>query len=300
VLTDAAGAFTVAVPTGPIAVAAAAAGYYIGCWRESGADCATTGAGASGLTIRLDPLPTDDDPSYVFRDSTTCAACHSDLFAAWDTSTMAHTNRNRWVDNLYNGTDVIMAPGPPPDPQNPPYFAFLNRHNVDARNPARTGECANCHQPEYVGPTPTSTNFNRFSAPDAHGVSCDFCHKIVDVDTSPAGIGRPNLVPGGPPKTTMLRSSSQPWLAFGPLDDVTFPGVPNMRASHACATAVCVPPATRTTPTRAMRTATFAERTMARRHSSPTASGRRARTPWQGCSARTATCHPPAPSVCAP
>src|SRR5262249_43357437 len=112
-------------------------------------------------------------------------------------------------------------------------------HNVDAAHPARTGECANCHQPEYVGTDPTNTNFNASSGAAAHGVTCDFCHKIADVDVSPDGIRRPNLVVGAlglPAKTTMLRSQSAPWLAFGPLDDVTFDAPPEMRAVHSAVT----------------------------------------------------------------
>src|SRR5262249_17347910 len=90
------------------------------------------------------------------------------------------------------------------------------------------------HQPEYVGTDPTNTSFNAASGADKHAVTCDFCHKIADVDVSADGIRRPNLVVGehGPPaKTTMLRSASEPRLEFGPYDDVAFDGGAEMRAS---------------------------------------------------------------------
>ena len=64
------------------------------------------------------------------------------------------------------------------------------------------------------------TDFNQFTGAAAHAITCDFCHKIVDVDVSPEGIKRPNLVVGTlglPAKTTMLRSPSEPQMAFGPL-----------------------------------------------------------------------------------
>jgi len=234
--TDAAGSFTLAVPAGPVVIAAAADGHFVGCWKSDGGDCTPVQAGTSDLRIALDAIAAVDDPGYAFRDPATCAPCHQDIVDQWSRSTKALTNRNRWVDNLYNGTDMTMPAGPPPDPQNPPFFAFLARHNVDAGRPTRFGECANCHQPEYVGPNPTNTSFNAFSGPGQHGVGCDFCHKVVDVDTSPAGLPRPNLVPahdGGPPKTTMLRASAQPWLVFGPFEDVTFRREPDMRAGHA-------------------------------------------------------------------
>lgn len=235
VTVDAAGAFTLSVPSGPQAITASAAGYYIGCWKGVSTDCSGASAGDHDLVVTLDPLPADDDPAHVFRNPEACRECHSAIYEQWSRSSMAFTNRNRWVDNLYNGTDITMPAGPAPDPHNPPYFSFLASHNLDPANPTRNGECANCHQPEYVGTDPTNTNFNLSTGTNQHGIACDFCHKIVDVDVSPDGIKRPNLVVGDlglPAKTTMLRSASEPWLMFGPLDDVTFPGVPDMRAAH--------------------------------------------------------------------
>jgi hypothetical protein len=236
VVTDVAGQFTLPVPAGAVAVTAAADGFYVGCWTPpGGSECGTVIAGATDREIVLDPLPADDDPAYVFRQSIDCVACHPDHVEQWNRSTMAHTNANLWVDNLYNGTDLTNGRGPAPDPNDPPYFGFLQRHNTDAATPTRHGECANCHQPEYVGPAPTNTSFNAYSDPALNGVGCDFCHKVVDVDVSEAGIRRPNLVEGhlgAPAKTTMLRSSTEPWVVFGPLDDVAYRNTPEMRASH--------------------------------------------------------------------
>jgi hypothetical protein len=247
VVTDAAGAFTIAVPAGSVVVAAAADEHYNGCWKGGQGDCVPVASGASGLAIMLDPLPTDDDPAHVFRAPETCKVCHPDIYDQWTKSSMAVTNRNRWVDNLYNGTDIGMPPGLPADALNPPYFGFLASHV--RRNPDgsakilpggapdfRLGECANCHQPEYVGTSPTSTDFNAFTAPDVHAVTCAFCHHVTDVDVSADGIRRPNLVVGEhglPAKTTMRRSSLEPWLVFGPYEDATFDGVTDMRAAQA-------------------------------------------------------------------
>jgi len=237
-VTDANGAFTVAVPAGAVVVASAASGFFNGCYKQSPAspDCDTVTAGATALAIALDPLPAVDDPTYVYRDPASCQECHGDVVDQWNRSTMSHTNRNIWVDKLYNGTDATAPPGPPPDPNHPPFFAFLARHNPDAAHPIRYGECANCHQPTYVAANPTNTDFNLYEGQDSHGITCDFCHRIADVDVSPDGIRRPNLVPGesgAPPKTTMLRTPDAPGLIFGPLDDVTFPGGTEMRAAHA-------------------------------------------------------------------
>jgi len=244
--TDAAGTFTLSVPAGSSIVAAAADGYYIGCWKAGTGSCAGTAPGASGLAIVLDPIPTDDDPAFVFRDPEVCKSCHPDVYDQWSRSTMSKTNGNRWVDNLYNGTDIGMPMGLPSDPLKPPYFGFLASHV--RRNPDgspktvaggapdfRFGECANCHQPEYVGTNPTDTSFNLNSGSTSHAVSCDFCHKVTDVDVTPQGIMRPNLVVGDvglPAKTTMRRSTTEPWLAFGPYGDATFDGGSSMRASH--------------------------------------------------------------------
>ncbi len=242
-LSDAGGSFVVPVPAGSHVITAAAPEYYNGCYMASGAaDCTPIVAGGTDAGIVLESLPTDDDPAHVFQAPETCATCHAAIYEQWTRSTKARTNRNGWVAGLYNGTDATMGLGPPPDPNRPPYFGFLSRHNVDAAGPTRNGECANCHQPEYVGVEPTNTNFNRFTGAEHRGVTCAFCHKIVDVDVSPAGIGRPNLVGGHgapghgdalalPAKTIMRRSTIDPGLYFGPLDDVTFRTV-DMRASY--------------------------------------------------------------------
>ncbi len=240
-ITDPLGAFTIAVPAGPVVIASAASGFFNGCWKQqpSSPDCDTVTAGAGGLAIALDPIAAVDDPSYVYRDPAACQECHGDIVEQWNRSTMAHTNHNIWVDKLYNGTGATAPPGPPPDPNHPPFFAFLARHNADAAHPTRYGECANCHQPTHVSADPTNTNFNLYEGADSHGVTCDFCHRIADVDVTPAGIRRPNLVPGengAPPKTTMLRTPGEPGLIFGPLDDVTFPGGTEMRAVHSSIT----------------------------------------------------------------
>lgn len=238
ILTDVAGRFTIAVPAGPQVIAAALDGYYIGCpSAQPGGACERVAAGAD-VVIALDPLPGPDDPSYVFRDPVACQSCHAEIYAQWSQSSKATTNRNRWVDALYNGNDLSMPAGPPPDPDNPPYFSFLTR-NKQSAHPERTGECANCHQPAYVGLAPTHTNFNDHQDPAKHGIGCDFCHRIVDVDVSPTGIRRPNLVPGNPAvygalpvKTTMLRTPGDPGLVLGPFDDTTFVNA-GMRAGHA-------------------------------------------------------------------
>ena len=221
------GSFDLTVPAGTHVITAGAEGFGNGCWRGiAGGDCVPAAAGAAGLVIVLDQLPADDDPHAVFADPLTCKTCHPTIYEQWRRSSKAATNGNRWVAGLYNGTDATMPPGPPPDPNRPPYFAFLSRHNVDAGHPTRLGECSNCHQPEYVGAHPTNTNFNAYASASHRGVTCAFCHKIIDVDVSPAGIGRPNLVgeEGGetPAKTTMLRSGSEPAMYLGPLDDAPF------------------------------------------------------------------------------
>ena len=247
VLTDAAGAFTIAVPAAPSVIAAAAVGHYNGCWKAGTSECVGVNAGATGLAITLDPLPADDDPAYAFRSPETCKPCHGEIYDQWSRSTMSVTHRNRWVDNLYNGTDIGMPMGLPSQPINPPYFGFLASHvrrNGDGSVKTlpggapdfRFGECANCHQPEYVGTAPTDTDFNQHTTADAHAVTCEFCHKITAVDVSPDGIRRPNLVVadlGLPAKTTMLRSPTEPWLVFGPYEDATFDGGIEMRPAHA-------------------------------------------------------------------
>src|SRR5262249_9710978 len=136
VVTDATGTFTLPVPAGPVVVAAAADGYYNGCVGAANGICAAVAPGSTALRIVLHALPAGDACAHVFRSPETCQACHADIYQQWSSSTKAHTNGNRWVNNLYNGTDILQPPGPPSDPANPPYFAFLASHNVDPAHPA--------------------------------------------------------------------------------------------------------------------------------------------------------------------
>src|SRR5262249_13716840 len=158
------GHFSLPVPAGQQAIAAALDGYFIGCpTSQPGGACQLVTAGAA-IVIRLDLLPGPGDPRYVFRDPPPRQGFPPSLHHPRSQSTKATTNHNRWVDALYNGNDLSMPAGPPPDPQHPPYFSFLTR-NLQSEHPERTGECANCHQPAYVGLAPTHSNFNDYESP---------------------------------------------------------------------------------------------------------------------------------------
>ena len=130
-----------------------------------------------------------------------------------------------------------MARGPAPDPERSAVLRIPRSATTPTPRIRRaTASARTATSREYVGTAPTNTSFNAYSGDGFIGVGCDFCHKIVDVDVSEEGIRRPNLVAGElglPAKTTMLRSASEPWLVFGPLDDVTYRNLPDMRASHA-------------------------------------------------------------------
>src|SRR5262249_56494048 len=80
VVSDVAGHFSLPVPAGQQAIAAALDGYFIGCpTSQPGGACQLVTAGAD-IVIRLDLLPGPDDPSYVFCDPAAGHGCHRGLY----------------------------------------------------------------------------------------------------------------------------------------------------------------------------------------------------------------------------
>ena len=181
----------------------------------------TVDAGATGADILLTPVPQDNDPNYVFRSPSNCSLCHSNQFAEWVTTPMAMAGSNTWVHDLYSGTGTPGGMGG---------FVYLRDSVLADTNPA--SECASCHQPQHwlrnlygpmVGPNDPP------SSAAAHGVGCDVCHKIADVDVSK--INFPGLYPGA---VTVTRPAAPGFaqVQYGILPDVDYRITSLMRASY--------------------------------------------------------------------
>lgn len=185
--------------------------------------------GSTNLTIKMKPLPQTDNPKYEWYSkdgvdgSAACGMCHRE-YKEWqaDQHSKAATN-SRFLD-MYMGTDASGEAGQqtffgldgkplPPDP-NQPYHGPGFRLD----NPSRAGNCASCHTPmastasnqqncAWSGCHTSTTIENskgiieRPAVPSknlkgdaAEGISCEFCHKIVDVIVDPkTGMPYPDM-----------------------------------------------------------------------------------------------------------
>ncbi len=214
--TAADGSFVLDVPAGPgRVVVGAAKGFY-----NAGV---TVTAPAAAVQIVLAPVPQGDNPDYMLVPPDTCGVCHPDQYSQWMGSPMAQAGMNTWVHDIYDGSGTPGGMG-----------GFVYTRDSIYAGTTPNSECASCHQPESWIPAP----FGRMQGPlDAgypsiattHGVSCDVCHKVADVDVSK--INYPGIFPGA---VTFTRPMGEPphQVQYGLLGDTTvnFPGM--MQASY--------------------------------------------------------------------
>ncbi|MEK6643525.1 MAG: multiheme c-type cytochrome [Planctomycetota bacterium] len=210
------GTFFLSVPAGPgKVVVGAAKGYF-----NKGA---TVTSPASGVQIVLQPVPQDNNPSYALVAPETCGSCHPNQLAQWTGSPMARAGQNTWVHDIYNGMGTAGGMGG---------FVYTRDSVFAPTNP--NSECASCHQPESWIPTP----FSRMQGPQdagypsiatVHGVSCDTCHKVADVDVSK--INFPGIFPGAVIFTRPNGSPAQQ-VQYGLLGDTMVNQTFMMRASY--------------------------------------------------------------------
>jgi hypothetical protein len=164
----------------------------------------------TGLDINISPVPQYDNPQYQLLDPTSCGLCHPDQLADWENSPMQKAGINTWVHDIYAGNGSSGGMGG---------FVYL-RDSVWAKtNPA--SECSSCHQPESWIPNPFSAlegpdDFGYPSEHATHGISCDVCHKVADVDVSK--INHPGIYPGAVTFTKPYNDQVQ----YGLLGDTTY------------------------------------------------------------------------------
>ena len=176
----------------------------------------------SGVQIELQAVVQENDPGYTFKIPDDCGSCHPDQFTQWTGSPMAKAGPNTWVHDIYSGTGTPDGMGG---------FVYLRDSVFAGSNPA--SECAACHQPESWIETPFSPMVGPQDPPTAaamHGISCEVCHKVADVDVdliNYPGIFTPDAV-------TFTRPSDpfENQVQYGVLGDVDFHNFGSMRASY--------------------------------------------------------------------
>jgi hypothetical protein len=213
--TAADGTFTLDAPAGSgLVIVGAQKGFFN--------QAATVSAPSSGVDILLMPVPQDADPNYSIQDPAVCGNCHFDQLVQWFDSPMANGGVNTWVHDIYSGTATPGGMGG---------FVYLNDSAHAGSNP--DSECASCHQPEeWIGngfSGPMDPNIDSPSLTVEHGVSCDICHKIADVDVSK--INFPGLHPDAVTYTQPVGVAPNQ-VQYGLLGDVDFNLSSFMRASY--------------------------------------------------------------------
>ncbi len=214
--TAANGTFSIDVPAGAgRVVVGAAKGYF-----NAGV---TVTSPAAGIVITLTAVAPGNDSNYQFMAPETCGICHPNQVSEWTNSPMANAGVNTWVHDIYNGTGTPGGMGG---------FVYTRDSVFAPSNP--NSECAACHQPESWIPSP----FSRMEGPQdagypsvaaAHGISCDVCHKVADVDVSK--IDFPGIFPGAVVFTRPAGASPHQ-VQYGLLGDSTINMPFMMRASY--------------------------------------------------------------------
>lgn len=209
--TDAAGAFTLPGETGDVIVVGAARGFYNAPARAT--------APASGVEIRLEAVPPEDDPRHVFRRPEECNFCHDSYLFEWRASRMAHTGANPWVHDLFDGSGTDNGDGG---------FVYARDSVHAAASP--TSDCAACHQPlRWIANGPSALAPRDARTPEVDdGVACVVCHQIADVDEAHLD------TPGVRSDVVTLSRPSDPTVPvmYGVLGDVDVALVGQMRASY--------------------------------------------------------------------
>ncbi|WP_456375474.1 hypothetical protein [Thiolapillus sp.] len=205
VQTAADGSFSLDLPPAAsgITLVGAAKGFY--------SSSITSGSPASNLSISLAPVPQQDSPAYHLLEPGNCASfCHTEQLSQWQDSPMAKAGLNTWVHDIYDGSGTPGGMGG---------FVYV-RDSIHASSNLNS-ECASCHQPQHWLENPDTALLNPPGIPPsgvAHGVSCEICHKIANVDEN--RINFPGLYPGAISMTRPAQTGQQ--IQYGVLRDVSF------------------------------------------------------------------------------
>ncbi len=214
VTTDAKGAFLLPGIQGKgLVVVAAKKGYYNG--------PVTMNAPATGVSISMEPLVVTHDKNYAFASPNTCGICHPDQQAQWAGSPMNKAGTNRWVYDIFNGSGTSGGMG-----------GFVYTRDSVHRTKSPNSDCASCHQPEpwIKSPGKALDPISNLSQGSLHGISCEVCHKIANIDISKPNFPGiwPKVVDFHLPKTGPGFHQTQ----FGPLGDSSYVSTLDMRATY--------------------------------------------------------------------
>ena len=259
--TDSSGHFILSdlSPGQDVVLTAWAAGYYIG----GGKDAILPGSGDVKFTLAVHTQ--EDNPEYAWLsafsaagysgsgENGNCENCHADginaalPFPEWQEDAHALSAQNPRFLTMYTGSDLLGNNSPAttffnnrdygriplrPDPSQPYYGPG---YKLDF--PDTAGNCAACHVPTVAVNSAYGTDPTTVRGVGIEGVTCDFCHKVWNVQIDPqTGMPYPNMP--GVLSFEFRRPPAGHQFFAGPYDDVA-PGedtyTPIQRQSQFCA-----------------------------------------------------------------
>lgn len=158
------------------------------------------------IRLELRPLPDRDHEPYAWvnptpdpTDSHRCGNCHEEIYEQWNGGGHAVSATNPHFLDLYAGTRS--------DPDEIAGWGLLTEY------PEGAGVCTACHLPAAHLAELGVGDLREIRGVARHGVHCDFCHKVQDVE-----LAAPGLTHGRFAMKLLRPAKGQ--LFFGPLDDV--------------------------------------------------------------------------------
>ncbi len=194
-----------------LVIVAAFRGYFYGSSVQS--------APAMNVELLLDQVPVVDSATYEYGSPTDCLPCHPTQLRNWVSSPMAKAGDNAWVQDIYDGTATPGGDGG---------YVYVRDSPHATDNPS--SECAACHEPESWVNQPSSPlgDYAMPSLAKQHGVSCEICHMMAEIDTT-----RPNFPGIYDAVVSLTRPDTPDWtVQYGVLGDVDFVSDGKMRASY--------------------------------------------------------------------
>ncbi len=176
---------------------------------------------ATGVLYTMASVTVGNDTNYQLLDPATCGICHPDQVQEWTGSPMSHADTNTWLYDVFDGTGTQGGAGG---------FVYVRDSVHAAAHPA--SDCAACHQPEpwVKQPFTALEPIGSLSPAAMHGVSCEVCHKIADVD--PAQLNYPGIHPDAVTFNLPMAPVNQHQVVYGGLGDATYTMPGMMRPSY--------------------------------------------------------------------
>ncbi len=181
------------------------------------------------VEIVLNELPSKDNPDYVWVDPRpnpnddikNCGDCHASIiYKQWSNNGHAKSASNELFFSIYNGTDLegnkFIQPG----------------YKLDY--PYSNGNCSNCHAPTAAVKNFTGVDMNNLKGVEKLGVTCDFCHKVKDIE-----LNENTSAVTGVMHMELMRPSKDHQIFFGPYTDVPDPDVYSSKISKSIFCAPC-------------------------------------------------------------